>query len=156
MASKQTILHGASIERSLDGVDWERIPEARGIAVPATATDYQEVTSLDSEGGYREYIPGLRDTGEVSIPCGYTSEGYRQQYDDMNIARATGTPIHYRATMPVQRGQVTGDVHTFRGYPTVAVEGTDVAGPPTMTVTIRTTGEPEFVEGDAEDLGGGE
>ena len=75
MASKQIIAYGATVERSTDGVAWAAIPECKGIAIPAPSTDYIDATSLDSPNGFKEYIRGMRDAGEISLPCGYTAAG---------------------------------------------------------------------------------
>ena len=78
--SKQIIAYGATVERSIDGgTNFVPIPECEGIAIPMVETDFQDVTSLDSPNGFREYIKGLKDAGVISLPCGYTSAGYEQQ-----------------------------------------------------------------------------
>jgi hypothetical protein len=144
MASKQIIAYGATVERSTDGGStWANIPECTGIAIPATETDYQEVTSLDSPGGFREYIPGLKDAGTLSVPCGYTSDGYAQAVAD----QALGVPILYRTTLAVAVDQDTADVFEFEGFPTPTLEGNDVGAPVGMTLTIRITGDVTFTAG---------
>ena len=146
MSSKQIIAYGASVERSTDGgTTWAAIPECKGIAVPTTEQDYQDVTSLDSVDGFREYIPGLKDAGEISVPCGYTSAGYEQQLAD----KALGAPIMYRTTLAPAVDQSTGDQFEFSGYPTPVPEGGDLGAPVEMTINIRTTGAVAWTKGTA-------
>lgn len=141
--TQATIVYGAKVERSTDGTVFENIPEAKGIAVPATTTEYQDVTNLDSPGGYREYIKGLKDAGETSIPCNYTRAGYAQQIADQNANGA----ITYRITMPLAPGQLTADTFEYDAFPTVELEGDDVGGIVGMNIALRITGDVEWTEG---------
>ena len=143
--SKQIIAYGATVERSTDGTTWAEIPECKGVAVPVVSTDYLDVTSLDSPGGFRQYIKGLKDAGEISIPCGYTSEGYEQQIADQLLDE----PMYYRTTMRPAPGQVSGDVFEFRRFPTPQLESGNVGEIVGMMVMIRTTGDVEWTKGAA-------
>jgi hypothetical protein len=61
---------------------------------------------------------------------------YEQQLAD----QAANGAIYNRCTLKPQPSQTTGDVFTFRGFPTPSVEGNDVGDLVGMTVSIRTTG----------------
>ncbi len=141
--SEQIIAYGGTQERSIDGTIWEAIPECKGIAIPMVETDYQDATSLDSPGGFREYVKGLKDAGVISVPCGYTAAGYEQQLADQAVNGA----IYYRATLAAQPGQTGGDIFTFRGFPTPSIEANDVGSLIGMTISIRTTGDVTWVRG---------
>ena len=141
--SNQIIAYGALVERSLDGTTYTTIPECMGIAVPIVETDFIEATSLDSAGGFKEYVKGLQDAGTLSVPAGYTAAGYEQQLADQLVSGA----IFYRTTLKLQTGQATGDVFTFKGFPTPSVEGNDVGALIGMSIDIRTTGPVTWVRG---------
>jgi hypothetical protein len=145
MASKQVIPYGGKVERSDDGTTaWEAIPEVKGLAIPTVTKEYPEVTNLDSPDGYREYIPGLKDAGEITIPCGYTEAGYAQQTAD----EASGVAIFYKVTLPKAAGQTTsGDTFEFQGFPVPSVEGGDIGAPVNMNVVLRVTGAVEWTAG---------
>lgn len=143
--SNQIIAYGALVERSLDGTTFTEIPECKGVAVPVVETEYLDATSLDSPNGFREYVKGMKDAGVISVPCGYTAAGYEQQLAD----QAAPAPIYYRTTMKPAPGQATGDVFTFRGFPTPTVEGGDVGELVAMTISIRTTGDVTWTKGTA-------
>lgn len=144
MASKQIISYGATVERSTDGVTYTAIPECKGVAIPEVEQDYPEVTSFDSPNGYREYIKGLKDAGEIEVPCGYTAAGFEQQLADQAAADA----IYYRVTLRKAPDQVaTGDVFTYRGFPTPKLSPGDVGEPIEMTITIRVSGDFAWVRG---------
>ena len=145
MTSEATIAWGGKVERSATGAagSYTNIPEARGLAVPSTTTEYQDVTSLDSENGFREFVKGLKDAGEITLPCNYTPLGWEQQIADQAAADA----IFYRVTMPKAPGQTAGDVFTFRAFPTPALVADDVGAPTTMNITMRITGAVNWVKG---------
>lgn len=143
--SEQIIAYGATVERGVDGIAYTPIPECKGAAIPSVETEYLDATSLDSEGGFKEYVKGLKDAGVISVPAGYTADGYEQQLADQAEADA----IYYRVTLKPQPSQSTGDVFEFRGFPTPSVEGDDVGQLIGMTISIRTTGNVTWTKGAA-------
>lgn len=145
MSSKQIIAYGALVERSLDGTTYDPIPGCKGVAIPTVETDYQEATSLDSPGGFKEYVKGLKDAGVISVPCGYTSAGYEQQLAD----QAAPDAVYYRTTLKPAPGQSSGDVFEFRGFPTPAVESGGTGDLIEMSISIRTTGDVTWTKGAA-------
>lgn len=52
------------------------LAEVNSISGPSKTRDTIDVTSLDSTGGYREFIGGFRDGGEVTLNMNYTQAGY--------------------------------------------------------------------------------
>lgn len=142
--SEQIIAYGATVERSADDITYTSIAECKGIAVPVVSTEYQEVTSLDSTGGFREYIKGLKDAGEVSVPMGYTADGYEAMLADQNAADS----IYYRVTMKLQPGQsTTGDIFEFRAFPTPELESNDLGAPVNINLQLRLTGAVTWTKG---------
>ena len=143
-ATKTGIAWGGKVERSLNGTTlWASIPEAKGLAVPQTVTEYQDVTNLDSDDGFREFVKGLKDAGEVTLNANYTTAGYEQQIAD----QAASGAIYYRVTMPKLGTQTGGDVFTFRGFPTVSITADDVGAPMGMSIAIKITGPVAWVKG---------
>ncbi|MCB2130808.1 MAG: hypothetical protein KDE03_17515 [Rhodobacteraceae bacterium] len=142
--SEQIIAYGATVERSTDGSTWADIPECKGIAIPVVTTEYQEVTSLDSPNGFREYIKGLKDAGEVTVPMGYTADGYEAMVADQEAADS----IYYRVTLKKQPSQTTsGDKFEFRAFPTPELEANDIGAPVNINLQLRMTGAPTWTKG---------
>lgn len=140
--SNQIIPYGGTVEVSADGSTFTEVPEAKGIPVPATTQEYPEVTSLSSANGFREFIAGLKDGGEVSFNCGYTSAGYTL------ISGLDGVLAYIRCTFPLAPNQTTtGDVFTFRGFVTPAIDANDVGAPIGLDVAVRVSGAPTFTAG---------
>lgn len=142
--SEQIIAYGATVERSADDITYTSILECKGIAIPVVTTEYQEVTSLDSTGGFREYIKGLKDAGEVTVPMGYTADGYEDMLADQNAADS----IYYRVTMKLQPSQsTTGDIFEFRAFPTPELEANDLGAPVNINLQLRLTGAVTWTKG---------
>ena len=57
-------------------MDSQAIAEINNIDGPNLARDTIDVTSLDSTGGYREFIGGFRDGGEVTLEMNFTESGW--------------------------------------------------------------------------------
>ena len=96
-----------------------------------------DVTTLDSTGGYKEYIAGSKDAGEVAI-AGFTKS-------ETNIA-ALNTLASSQA---VEEWTVTypdGAVWTFDAFVKSFKEGeSSVDGVRNFSGSLRITGEPTYV-----------
>lgn len=145
MATKQRIVYGASVEWGTDGSTYADLPECKGIAVPTAEVEYQDATHLESPGGYREYVTGLKDAGQIEIPCGYSSAAYETAHGYM----ANDTLVYFKTTMPLETGQATGDVFVCTGYVVPKLETNAVGDIISMMVAVRITGQPTFTKGTA-------
>lgn len=58
------------------GSSWAAIAEVNSITGPSMTRDFIDVTSLDSTGGFREFITGFRDAGTVSLAMNFTHDTY--------------------------------------------------------------------------------
>lgn len=59
-----------------NGHDWQTIAEVRAITGPSANRDIIDVTSLDTEEGSKEFIPGFKQGGEVSLAMNFTRDTY--------------------------------------------------------------------------------
>jgi predicted secreted protein len=142
--SEAIIAYGATVKRSTDGITFTSIPECKGVAIPATEQEYIEVTSLDSPNGFREYIRGMKDAGNITVPCGYTADGYEQQLADEAAADA----IYYEVILKKQPSQtVVGDRFTFRGFPVPQLSNGGADQLVEMNIAIRITGDVTWTKG---------
>lgn len=145
MATKQRIVYGATSEWGTDGSTWADIPECKGIAVPDDEVEYQDATHLKSPNGYREYIPGLKDAGQITVPCGYSSDAY----EDAAGYRDNNTLVYFQTTMPLETGQSSGDVFTYQGYVNPKLETNEVGDIISMNLVVRVSGGATFTKGTA-------
>lgn len=61
------------------------LAEVNSITGPGMTRDFIDVTSLDSTGGYREFIAGFRDGGTVTLNMNFTRATYalmKQDFED--------------------------------------------------------------------------
>ena len=61
--------------RRWSGSAWVNIAEINSITGPGMTRETIDVTSLDSTGGYREFIGGFRDGGTVVLAMNFTRAG---------------------------------------------------------------------------------
>lgn len=144
MATKQRILFDGTFEKSatVDGT-YTRIAEVKAFTLPRIVVDYQEATSLDSPNRYREFVAGLRDVEDITVNCGYVSETMANALTD----QASGVPIFYKVTLPLEVGQTVGDVFVFSGYPTPMPQANGVGEIIGLDIQIKVTGGFTFTKG---------
>ena len=112
---------------------WVKIAEITKISGPGMTKETIEVTSLDSTGGYKEFIAGMRDGGSVSLSMNFTRANYDLMKDDFE----NDTLQNYEIVLP------DADVTSaeFEGLVTelpLTIAGDDKI---TMDVTIKISGE---------------
>lgn len=112
------------------------------IDLPAQTKDEVEVTSHDSQG-WREFTPGLRDGGTVSLTCRLKPNDVGQQalWANFNSNNETGTVV---ITLPLDPEDVTSPplaqvTFTFSAYvsETGGSAPFDDAGEATFTLRIE-------------------
>ena len=75
---------------------WEVFSEVNNIEGPGFTRDTIDVTSLDSTGGYREFITGFRDGGEVTMEMNFTNANVDKLKSDFE----TDTLVNYKIVLP--------------------------------------------------------
>lgn len=114
------------------GSVWEKIAEINSISGPSMTRDFIDVTSLDSVGGFREFITGFRDGGTVSLTMNFT----RTSYDKMLLDFEDDDPHYYEIVLP-------DDVNTsfeFCGFVTELPLEIPTDDKITANVTIKVSG----------------
>jgi predicted secreted protein len=89
--------------RRWSGSAWVAIAEVKSISGPSMTRETIDVTNLDSTGGYREFIPSVRDGGTITLSMNFTYAGYvimKQDFqsDDIvnyEILLSDGTSIEF-------------------------------------------------------------
>lgn len=97
MASNAVAGVGTEFRRYNSGSGyWENVSEILSYDGPNKKRDVIDVTNMDSPGGYREFIGGFRDGGEVKIPMNFTRDGYDLLNDDFE----SNTKQTYEIALP--------------------------------------------------------
>lgn len=104
-----------------------------GISMSAETID---VTALDSEGGYREYLSSFKDGGEVPISgfFDFEDEGQQALMDDFN----NETKSEYTIEFPT----AIGAKWTFSGVVTAYETTAEVGNAVGFSATIKVSGKP--------------
>jgi len=97
MTTEARIGHGGIFEMH-NGAQFQVIGEVTNISPPKLARDAVEATHTESPEGWREFIAGLKDAGEVSVELNFVASGpsddlIRAQFD-------TAVASQLRITMP--------------------------------------------------------
>lgn len=109
------------------------IAEINSIDGPNKSRDTIDVTSLDSTGGYREFIASFRDGGEVTLEMNFTRDGYV----DMNADFETDTLVDYQIVLP----DTSNTTLDFSGLVTSLGLGVPLDDKVTAPVTIKVSGQ---------------
>lgn len=133
MASSAISSMGVMFYRWAAATKWSAIAEISAVDGPSKSRETIEVTSLGSIGGYKEFIPDLRDGGSISITMNYT----RATYALMNADFESNTVQTYLIAIP----DVENTHLEFRGLVTELPFSANVGDKITSNVTIKVTGK---------------
>lgn len=121
------------------GSAWVALAEINSITGPGMTRDFIDVTSLDSTGGYREFIAGFRDAGTVVLAMNFT----RDTYELMKTDFESDTKGNYQIILP--DAENTG--LDFEGLVTELPLTIPTDDKITADVTIKITGKVEISSG---------
>lgn len=110
------------------------LTEINGIELSADSID---VTTLGSDGGYKEFIGGFKDAGEVSV-SGFldpaSGKGQKEMYDAFESGAVTDFAIEFPPELKAK--------WTFKGVVTGFKTGTSLEDPISFEGTIKVSGKP--------------
>lgn len=135
---------GGTVAWSTTASGYVTIAECKTLLVPAVSPEYIDVTSLDSTSGFREYIVGLKDPGEITLECNYTGAVYSsaKTYGD------AGALVYFETTLAQTAAQtVSGDSFTFAGYVVPSVPAVNTGEEVKLELSIRLTGDVTYAAG---------
>jgi len=132
MASTATSGVGTVFNR-WSGSAWVLQAEITSISGPGMTRDTIDVTSLDSTGGYREFITGFRNAGTVTLSMNFTRSAYEQMLNDFD----SDTVQNYQIDLP----DVENTSLDFEGLVTELPLSIPADDKITAEVTIQITGQ---------------
>jgi len=133
VGSSNAISGVGTVFQRWNGSTWVKLAEVNSISGPSMTRDFIDVTSLDSTGGFREFITGFRDGGTVSLTMNFT----RTTYDVVFADFEDDEPHYYEIVLP-------DDVNTsfeFCGYVTELPLEIPTDDKITANVTIKVSGK---------------
>ena len=138
MASTAVSGVGTKFQR-WNGIAYVSLAEVNSITGPSMTRAFIDVTSLDSTGGYREFITGFRDAGTISLKMNFTTASYAFIKEDFQKVVANAYKIVLSDT-----GLSTLE---FEGLVTELPLSIPTDDKISADCTIKITGEVIFVSG---------
>lgn len=105
------------------------IAEINSISGPNISRGHIDVTSFDSTSGYREFIAGFRDAGEITLSMNFTFATWQDFKDDID----QDASIEYSITLP----NTEGTIITFDGLVTTLGMAIPFDDKVTSDITIK-------------------
>jgi len=136
MSAQKTI--GTTLHKTKSGSEGEDLKIANLTSIGEIGIESEEidVTDLDSEDSYKEFIAGFKDTGEVSIAGFIKSEDAMSAMITLADSQANE---EWYITTP------SGSTWTFDGFVKMFKEGeTTVEGAREFTGSLRVSGKPVY------------
>lgn len=126
---------GAAFKRSnMAGTPtFTAIAEINDISGPNLSRDTIDTTSLDTAGGYRTFIGGFRNGGEVQLEMNFTLDGY----DDLKLDFEDDAPRDYQIVLPDTGATTLG----FSALVTAISLKIPTSDKITASVTLKISGE---------------
>lgn len=140
MTTSAKIGHGAAFELfNNDSPGWVTLAEVFNIVPPSLARDAVDASHNQSTQAWRDFIPGLKDGGEVTfelnfIPAGQANSELLRTFNDDAL-------IQCRIVFP----DSPATTWTFSGYVTAYEPDAPTDDRMTASVTIKLSGKPGFV-----------
>ena len=108
------------------------VAEVKNISGPDISRDFIDVSSLDSVGGYREFIAGFRDAGQVVLTMNYT----RDSYDELKLDFDADVSRNYQIIF----GDANMTTYDFAGWVVGLTHGVPFDDAVTLECTIKIDG----------------
>jgi predicted secreted protein len=125
--------------RRWSGTNWVNMAEINSITGPGVTREQIDVTSLDSTGGWREYIGGFRDGGTVALAMNFTRSTYEVMFTDFE----SNLSQNYEILLP----DLEATSIEFMGIVTECPLTISPDDKITADVTIKVTGQPVINSG---------
>lgn len=117
------------------------IAEVLNLSFPSLTKDQVEATHTDSPDGFREYIPGLKDGGEMTATMNFLPNNATQNNTSgglLNDFINQTTPRNFRITVPGSPQTTWTFLATVTGY----APATPLDDRMTLDVTFKVAGAP--------------
>jgi len=119
--------------RRWSGTAWVNIAEINSISGPSMSRDTIDVTSLDSVGGYREFIGGFRDSGTLQLSMNFS----RSTFGTMKTDFESDTSQNYEIVLPDAENTTLEFVGLVTELPLEITADDKI----TSSVTLKITGQ---------------
>ena len=127
---------GALLKYGAASSSFTSIPEVTKLSGPAIKFDLLDITSHDSVGGFREFLPGLCDGDNVSADLNWMPGN--TVHKALRVASYARTLDWFEIVFP----DTTDNTVIMEGYVTYISPKADIGAILTAALTIKVTGMP--------------
>lgn len=132
---------GTELQIETEPDNFETIPGCQSLAGPGATREAVDVTSHSSTGGYREFISGLRDGGEITCDINWLFDDDVQNV--LETAFDADEPYAFRVRYP----WLTPVLYdAFDGLVTDLTSASPIDAQATRSLTVKITGPVERTE----------
>lgn len=122
-----------------DPEQFDTIAEVRTLQISGTSVERIDVTNHGSTGGYREFLSGLKDPGEVTFTINYVpTEGTHDAQTGLLAELSGGTTRNYKVVWP----DISNTTWSFAALVTGFTPSAPADGALTADVTLKISGAP--------------
>jgi len=118
---------------------YSALSNVTNISWDGMSRDLIETTALDTAGGYKTFITGLRDAGAVTLQINFTRDVYETLKGDFD----SDVVKYYEIVLP----DTDNTTLEFEGYVTEIPMGIPPDAAVSANVTIKITGQPTMNSG---------
>lgn len=131
---------GTTIKKSSGGTAIAFLTSVDGLDIKANTYD---VTALDSTGGFKVFINGFKEAGDVAVSGYFDYASHNAILTDLQA----GTKTNYTIQFPAAPGGVTGASWTFDAVVSEFKTSAKVDAVVTFDATFKVSGQPSLVAG---------
>lgn len=143
--SRARLGYGTLLERQIAASppSWQLIAERVSLGGPSMSRDAPDVSHMDSPGAWREFIPGMKDGGEISIEGNFVPDDATQNAET-GILSEFYSDVRgvWRMTFPLTGSPPV--IWTFSGILTGFELDIPTDDKMAFTATIKVSGPPEM------------
>lgn len=119
----------------------EAIANLNSIAGLELTAETIDVTALDTKGGYKTFIAGSKDAGEVSIAGFFDGVKHADIITDFESGEVTEYTIEFPDVL-----MTSGSKWTFDAVVTGVTTGAEIDNAVSFEATLKVSGQPTFVQ----------
>ena len=137
--------YGSQLKIGDDGTteNFTKVAEIIDIGGPSMSRDAIEVTSQDSANGWREYIPGLKDAGEVNVSANWIPASGTHDGSTGVLSKFVDDDLHNWQIITASDGTVSLTI-AFSAIVTSLNVDLPLEEQAKMDFTLKITGKPTF------------
>ena len=123
---------------------WADVAEVMSVDGPNPERDTYDTTTINTDGNYRTFIPGLKDGGEVSMEMNYTEDSYSEFKQDFDKENEDAL-LWYSVVFNDNDTETAKNCIVFQAMVTSVGSSVPTDDKVSSNVTLKVSGNPEYV-----------